>query len=235
MLLTELYLNRIKKLAGLTKTPNVTLIKEATDLYTNSGKRMKFDMNIMKQAIVGGMVVGMVFQSNNSKYKMPIWKMRVVQPVAMGFDKNGELVVRGIHVEGQSEKKAIQTGIRSAEAKNEWRLFKASNIKSMFFTGRLFNKVSLPGYNPNDSAMSNVIASFDPNKAMEYQKQLDAFKNNPEAPIKKPLVLKEPKKPLPKPEVPATEKPKPVNPEDIKRKENIRKLKDKISKLNNLL
>ena len=238
MLLTDSYKSRISELAGVEKTPVINLLKEFEDLYANSGKRVKFDMNIMKQAIEGGLEVGLVFQSNNSKYKMPIWKMRVVQPVAMGFNKGGELVIRGIHVEGQSEKKAIETGVRSAEAKNEWRLFKASNIKSMFFTGRKFTSISLQGYNPNDSAMTSIIAHFEPSKAANYQKQLSTIKKNPTKPVVNPVPLKEPKnKPLPKvtPKPAQQPAPKPQTAADLKRKEDIRKLKDKINKLNKLL
>ena len=203
MLLTESYKLRLKELAGL-ENSNEFLLKEIEDLYANSNKRIKFDVNVMKQAIEGGLEVGLVFQSNNDKYKMPIWKMRIIHPVAMGYDKNNKLVVRGIHIVGQSEKKAIETGQRSAEAKNEWRLFKADNIKSMFLTGNKFDKVSLPGYNPNDSAMSNVIAFFEPGKASDYQNTLAPIKPAPpvwpeQAPIVKSKVASKPvTKPLPK-------------------------------------
>ena len=237
MLLTETYKNRLKELAGIKPVSVITILKEAVDLYANSSKRVKFDMNIMKQAIEGGMEVGMIFQSNNSKYKMPIWKTRIVQPVAMGYDKKGELVIRGIHVEGQSEKKAIETGIRSAQAKNEWRLFKASNIKSMFFTGGLFSNISLPGYNPNDSAMSEVIVSFNPKTAIEHQKQISAVKQTQATSIVKPAV-----KPITRPVVkpvtkPVSDKPVQKAPSNlsIKDKENAKELKNKIDKLNKLL
>lgn len=236
MLLSESYLKRLSELAGLKYIKKVDILKEAEDLYSNSGKRVKFDMNIMKQAIEGGMEIGLVFQSNNKKYKMPVWKMRIVQPVAMGYDKDGQLVIRGIHVEGQSEKKALETGIRSASAKNEWRLFKASNIKSMFFTGRLFETVALPGYNPKDSAMTNVIVSFNPDKAKEYQKQLNVTKDKvmaepavekPVAPTPKPVAKPVAKKATVKPVAP---KPK----VSTKEKQDAKKLQQKIDKLNKL-
>lgn len=222
MLLSESYKNRLKELAGL-KTAKTTPILEAKDLYANSSKRIKFDINVMKEAIEGGMEVGMIFQSDNDKYRMPIWKTRIVQPVAMGYDKKGQLVVRGIHVTGQSEKKAIETGVRSAEAKNEWRLFKVSNIKSMFLTGRLFNKISLPGYNPNDSAMTRVIASFDATSATDNQKRLKTTKQTPvvATPSKKPVV---------------TSKPAPVQkttaaPQKSDSEKNLEKKIDKLNKL----
>jgi len=239
MLLSESYINRLQELAGLKSSNKANILKEAEDLYSNSGKRVKFDTNIMKQAIEGGMEIGMVFQSDNTKYKMPVWKMRIVQPVAMGYDKKGQLVIRGIHVEGQSEKKAIEAarlnkGQRkgSAEAKNEWRLFKASNIKSMFFTGRLFDTVALPGYNPNDSAMTSVIASFNPDKAKEYQKQLNVTKDKAMA---EPVAKKPTTKPAVKPVVKPTTKPVvPKTPVSTKGKEDVAKLQQKIDKLNNL-
>lgn len=231
MLLTESYKKRLQDLAGIKPAEPIIALSEARDLYINSSKRVKFDVNIMKQAIEGGMEVGLVFQSNNEKYKMPIWKMRVIQPVAMGYDKKGNLVVRAIHVTGQSEKKAIETGSRSAEAKNEWRLFKVSNIKSMFLTGRLFTKVSLPGYNPNDSAMTNVIASFNSAKAIAYQKQLNV--SNTQEPEAKPTPApKSIAKPIPT-KKPALIKAKPA-PTISKTKDDANKLQQKIDKLNKL-
>lgn len=225
MLLSETYKSRLRELAGIKAEKPVLLLKEVEDLYANSSKRIKFDMNVMKQAIEGGLQIGMVFQSNNDKYKMPIWKMRIVNPVAMGYDKSGDLVVRGIHVEGQSEKKAIETGIRSAQAKNEWRLFKEKNIKSMFLTGEHFNALSLPGYNPNDSAMSRVIAKFEPAKAMRYQKKLQTIEKQigqqtAPVPAAKPVV----QKPIAKPA-----------PQTSKAKDDANKLKQKIDKLNKLI
>lgn len=242
MFLSESYKARLQELSGIFIPDIMAIIEEAANLYKNSNKRVKFDMNLMKQAIEGGMEIGLIFQSNNEKYKMPIWKTRVVQPVAMGYNKKGDLVVRGIHIEGQSEKKAIETGVRSAQANDEWRLFKVSNIKSMFFTGRLFTSVSLPGYNPNDSAMSEVIISFNPDIAKQYQATLNVNKKAvtqpaPEKePIKKPQVptkpipAKEPVKPeVPNKVVPKTQPKKQSNPEDVK------KLQQKIDKLNKLL
>lgn len=228
MLLSETYKDRLRALAGLDL--NESIIQEANDLYSNSNKRVKFDVNIMKQAIENGMEIGMIFQSNNDKYKMPIWKTRIVQPVAMGYDKKGQLVVRGIHVTGQSEKKAIETGSRSAQATNEWRLFKISNLKSMFLTGRLFTKLSLPGFNPNDSAMSSIISVFNPQKAIENQKKL---KKSNKGPSVEPVV-----EPVQKLATPVTPKPKvvakpTVNPTQNKEKEKT--LKQKIDKLNKFL
>ena len=229
------------------------IIEEAANLYKNSNKRVKFDMNLMTQAIEGGMEIGLIFQSNNEKYKMPIWKTRIVQPVAMGYNKKGDLVIRGIHVEGQSEKKAIETGIRSAQANGEWRLFKASNIKSMFFTGRLFTSISLPGYNPNDSAMGSIIISFNPDVAKKYQEKLAVNKDSiNKAPKTSPEIKPEPNL-APKPEVPnkvipkkapVKSEPSPkVNPKPVTKKspkvnispEDAKAIQQKIDKLNKLL
>lgn len=239
MFLSEGYKNRLVELAGL-KALTDSILEEAEnaieDLYSNSNKRVKFDINLMKQAIEGGLEIGMIFQSNNEKYTMPIWKTRIVQPVAMGYDKKGELVIRGIHIEGQSEKKAIETGVRSAQANNEWRLFKVSNLKSMFFTGRLFTKVSLPGYNPNDSAMSSIIVSFDAALAAKYQNNLNKTK---EKVMQEPVKTQQPIKVKPvknqpmvtKPVAPPTQTNKTTN---SKSKEDIKKLQQKIDKLSKL-
>lgn len=149
------------------------------ELMSNNTDRVKFSKDLMKQAIEQGREIAMNFQSNNSKYKMPIYKTRIIHPVAMGYDKNGNLVVRGLHVAGQSEKEAIKTGIRSAEASaekdgvNAWRLFNTNNIQTMWFTNRFFNE-NIPGYNPSDSAMSSTIATYNPAKAKEYQDRMAA-------------------------------------------------------------
>lgn len=183
MWLSESYKSRILELAGLEDNQYGFVILEAEiDPYSNSSNRVKFDINLMKQAIEQGREVGMVFQSDNVKYKMPTWKQRIIYPFAIGYDKKGQLVFRAVHIEGQSEKKALEFTPRkgSAMASNEWRLFKAANVKSMWFTGRFFQSkpAGVSGdYNPNDSAMKTIIASFDPAKAKAYQ---DSIKQAPE-------------------------------------------------------
>lgn len=224
MLLTESYKNRLKELAGIKPTKIIPLLKEAEDLYANSGKRIKFDINVMTQAIESGQEIGMIFQSDNDKYRMPIWKTRIVQPVTMGYDKKGDLVIRGIHVTGQSEKEAIKTNKRSAEANNEWRLFKVDNLKSFFLTGRLFQDVSLPGYNPNDSAMNRIIAKFNPAEAVERQAQMANIEKTAVSPEVKPIT-----KPVVKPTA------KPMTKPTIQKSQGEKDLEKKINKLNKLI
>jgi len=151
--------------------------EEKSKVMGKSNERVPFSTELMKQAIQQGREVGINFQSNNTKYKMPTVKARIIHPVAMGYDSKGNLVIRGLHVTGQSEKAARETGIRSAEVEaekdgmNAWRLFRSDNLRSMWFTDRFFSD-SIPGYNPNDSAMSSVIASYDPGAAKKYQDNL---------------------------------------------------------------
>lgn len=233
MLLSESYKKRLQELSGIFSPDETIVLSEVEDLYSNSSKRVKFDMNIMTQAIENGLEVGLIFQSNNEKYKMPIWKTRIVQPVAMGYDKKGQLVIRGVHVEGQSEKKAIETGVRSAQAHDEWRLFKASNIKSMFMTGRMFSSINLPGYNPNDSAMTDVIVSFSPEKAKSSQEKINAIKKG------EPVIAKTQAKPAVKQPIaktPVTPKPvvKAIPTKSSKVADDAKKLQNKIDKLNKL-
>ena len=139
--------------------------------YARSNERIPFSKELMQQAIEFGLEVGILFQSKNKKYKMPVSKYRLIMPVAMGIDGEGRLMLRGVHITGQSEKVAIQTGQRSAEAKNVWRLFNTANIKSMFFTGKTYTKVPIGGYTPNDSALVSTIAAF--NGASAKKKQAD--------------------------------------------------------------
>ena len=126
---------------------------------------------MMKQAIEQGREIGLLFKSDNDKYEMPVSKYRVVRPVAMGTSDKGNTVVRGLHVIGQSERKARETGVRSAEAEGEWRLFKAENIKGMWFTDNFFTQ-SPPGYNPNDKQMRSIEVAFNPSTAVRNQTAL---------------------------------------------------------------
>lgn len=152
-----------------------TILLEVSDadkdlMYAKSNERKAFNRNLMKSSIENGLEVGLSFKSNNDDYTMPTTKYRIIWPVAMGTSKKGNLVIRGYHIVGQSERKAIETGIRSAEAENEWRLFNASNIKGMWLTGRSFS--DLPSnYNPQDKSMTSVIASFNKNKAQANRKK----------------------------------------------------------------
>lgn len=165
--ISSIYLHKLKRLAGMVSEAMNTAT--APDPFARSNERVPFNADLMQQAIEQGLVVGLLFQSNNTKYKMPVAKYRNIMPVAMGYDKNGRLVFRGVHIKGQSEKKARQTGVRSAEASNEWRLFYASNVKSMFFTGDFFSQVPIGGFKANDSDISRQIVSFDAGRAKAYQ------------------------------------------------------------------
>lgn len=173
MFLSESYKNRLKQLAGIISEIS---IEDKNAAYNRSNERIPFNINLMKDAIAQGAEVVINFQSNNEKYKMPIAKTRIIWPMTLGKDKNGDMVLRAWHVTGQSEKQALKTGVRSAEAEGEWRLFKISNLKTMWFSERYFDQAP-PGYTKSDSAMSSIIATFDPGKAKQYQAQLAQQRN----------------------------------------------------------
>jgi hypothetical protein len=153
--------------------------EEKSKIMGKSNERVPFNTDLMKQAIEQGREIGINYRSSNDKYEMPVTKSRIIHPVAMGTDKNGNIVIRGLHITGQSEKAARQTGVRSAEVEaekdgmNAWRLFKVDNLRSMWFTGRFFSD-NIPGYNPNDKAMSTKIAVYNPTVAKQHQDQLVA-------------------------------------------------------------
>ena len=175
MLLSEEHKNRLKKLAGIiTEATN----QERLDAFSKSDERVPFNKNLMIQAIQQGREVGILFQSNNEKYKMPVAKYRIIYPVAIGTSTKGNPVIRAFHKMGQSEKVAIATGQRSAEVENTWRLFKISNIKSIWFSGNFF-RGPLEAYNTNgDAGMSNVEVHADFNQIHKYQDELIASINN---------------------------------------------------------
>jgi hypothetical protein len=153
--------------------------EEKTKVMSKSNERMPFNKELMKQAIEQGREVGLLFQTNNDKTRMPVAKYRIIHPVVMGTGKNGKLSIRGLHITGQSEKAARATGSRSAEAEAEkdglgaWRLFRVENIRSMFFTDRFFSD-KIPGYDPNDKVITSRDAVYDPTKAKAYQDSLVA-------------------------------------------------------------
>ena len=181
-MLTEEFKYRIKALAGIKNPLNEISDKVKYALMDKSKQRIPFNLEFIKDAINNGLEIGMGFQSNNQSYKMPMMKYRIVWPVAIGTNKKGKLQIRGYHIAGQSEKKAIDTGVRSAEAQNEWRLFNVSNIKSIWLTGRYFSS-DIPGYNPNDSHLNNILASYNPQKAKAAQQQLKAQPEPAEEPV----------------------------------------------------
>lgn len=243
MVLSEEYKRRLSELSGI-NPDDIQTLEEASvmqDPYAASKSRVKFDMELMKQAIEGGIEIGLVFQSNNEKYKMPIWKTRIVWPFAMGVDKKGNLVIRGVHVDGQSEKKALEKNPRqgSAQAKDEWRLFKVSNIKSMFFTGGYFQgpPTGINGaFNPNDSAMSKIIAVFDKKKAVKYQNNLQKDVPVSNTPVDTQKPGNKQTKPVVKPQVtPKQTAVKPQTNQDLKDKANARKLKDKVNAIDSIV
>lgn len=168
MLLSESYKNRLKKLAGLLNEDLYDFSEEEKNLaFKDFNQRVPFSKDLMTKAIKQGWEVGLLFQSNNKKYKMPVAKTRVIYPVAMGTNANGNLLIRALHKLGQSEsgaKKAQKIGkknFRSAEVKNEWRLFAAKNIKGMWLTGNFFNI--------DDSALSQYKETGDKSFKTEIQ------------------------------------------------------------------
>jgi hypothetical protein len=165
LILKESYKKRIQQLAGIISEADQ---QTKADLLSKSGERVPFNRNMMKQAIQQGREIGLLFKSDNEKYEMPVSKYRVVRPVAMGTSDQGNTVIRGLHVIGQSERKARETGVRSAEAEGEWRLFKAENIKGMWFTDNYFTKAP-PGFNPNDKQIRSIEVVFNPATAIKQQ------------------------------------------------------------------
>lgn len=171
MILSESLIRKFKKLAGLVLE---TSSQEKVDAFSKSDERVPYNKELMIQAIQQGREVGILFQSNNEKYKMPIAKYRIIYPVALGISKKGNPVIRAFHKMGQSEKVAIATGKRSAEVENTWRLLKISNIKSMWITGNFF-RGPLEAYNSNgDKGMVNIEVQADFNKIKTYQDNLIA-------------------------------------------------------------
>jgi hypothetical protein len=195
MLISESYKKRLKKLAGLiTEELYDFTDQEKAVAYKDFDKRVTFSKDLMAKAIREGWEVGIVFQSNNDKYKMPIPKTRVIYPVAMGLSKKGNLVIRAFHKIGQSEsgagraKKQGVKNFRSAEVKDEWRLFKASGIKNMWLTGDFFKLENISGYRElGDNAMTVVEVQAKKKQVSDFQR--DYYSKIKDATDKKPETI----------------------------------------------
>lgn len=169
MLITELYKERLKELAGIVSEAISQSDKETA--FSMSHHRMPYNKDLMIQAIKEGREIGILFKSDNDRYSMPVAKYRIIYPICLGLSKKGNAVIRAWHKLGQSESKAIETGVRSAEVEDEWRLFKVSNIKSMWFTNKFFSAPP-EKYNSNDKGMTHVEVAADFNKIKKFQKDL---------------------------------------------------------------
>ena len=178
-MLSESYIKRMQRLAGINEAWVIgnTTDKEREDAFAKSNERVPYKKDLMIYAIKGGFEVGLLFKTNNAKDKMPISKYRTVLPMALGMHKStGNEVLSAFHEIGQSESKARETGRRSAEAKNEWRLFKTKNILSMWITGKTFDKAPPKFKGSTDSRMSTVEVYFRPEVAKKIQAQQNAEK-----------------------------------------------------------
>lgn len=173
MILSEKYKARLKKLAGILSEEKIQINEpgDTTIDFSKSNERVKYNDEMMIQAIKEGREVGMLYRGDKMKAKSG--KYRLVYPVALGTTMAGNKAVRVIHKIGQSETEAEKTGIRSAEAKNVWRLLKTKNILGMWFTGNYF-QAPISGYNPNDKGLINIVSSADFDEIKRFQEELIA-------------------------------------------------------------
>lgn len=145
------------------------LNEQDSGAFAASNTKVPFDLDLMKQAIKEGREVGILYKGDEEESSSG--KHRLIYPVAIGISKSGNRVVRAVHNIGQSESVAKKKGVRSAEVKNVWRLFKTDNIKGMWMTGNFFNFIH-NSYNPNDKSMTSVELSADLSKIKKFQLNL---------------------------------------------------------------
>jgi hypothetical protein len=172
LFLTESYREKMLKLAG------IEVIKEAinftkqdlTKAYDKSGQRiMGFDIDMIKKAIMEGRAIGISYKSED----MPVTKFRIILPVTIGIYKTKSSVkmkLSAFHLAGQSEKAAQQSGVRSKETANVWRLFDLdrSKFKGMWFTDKFFYEYP-PGYKKGDKRFESIQSEYDTGRAQLYQ------------------------------------------------------------------
>jgi len=167
--LSESYKNRIKTLAGIISEAGSTSEADRQKAFAKTNERVPYKKDLMIYAIKNGLEIGLLFKTKNEKDTMPISKYRTIQPLAIGTNKKGNECIVGFHKIGQSESEARRTGRRSAEAKDEWRLFKTKNILSMWLTGEKFDKAPKGFKGSSDSRMSNIEVYFKPLEAKRLQ------------------------------------------------------------------
>lgn len=110
-------------------------------------KKMKYDRNKMVTAIKNGMVILIGYKGDKDKWLGS--RERIIYPLVLGINRNTKNeLIRGFHLEGFSVS-------QKKETKKVWRLFKASNIKSMMFTGH-FYRLPPKGYKMNDRVMTET-------------------------------------------------------------------------------
>lgn len=194
ILLSEKYRQRLKELAGIISEVDYKFSEEEKkNAFIGFENRVKYNKDMMVKAIKEGWEVGILFWSKNDKYQMRTYKARTICPVALGLSKKGNPVLRAFHKVGQSESAGLRqkaTGAktwRSAEAKDEWRLFKTANISRMWLTGRFFqvnelrdSKTGAGFSSGNDKSMSTVPEiQYNSSEAKKFQDQYNKAAKQP--------------------------------------------------------
>jgi len=114
-------------------------------------QKVNFNQALMVKAIQYGMVILINYAGDKDNWKGG--RERVIYPMVMGINRNTRnLLIRGWHLTGWSVKK-------KRNVNKEWRLFKASNIKSMTFTGDFYRLVP-KGYKINDRVMTEHTIKY---------------------------------------------------------------------------
>ena len=172
--ITESYKNKLRTLAGLdalNEEINFTR-QDLSNAYDKSGQRISgFNKDLIQQAIKEGRAIGVSYKSSD----MPVTKFRVILPVTLGEynTKSGiPTKLSAFHLAGQSEKAAGQSGTRSQETANVWRLFDldTSKFKGMWLTDSFFYEYP-PGYKKGDRRFNSVSAEYDIGVAEAYKIQ----------------------------------------------------------------
>lgn len=127
-------------------------------------RKVNYNNDLMVKAIQYGLVLLINYAGDKDNWKGG--RERVIYPMVIGVNRNtGNVLIRGWHLTGWSVSK-------KRNVKKEWRLFKASNIKSMMFTGD-FYRLAPKGYKMNDRVMTQrTIKSADFNEIRRNQEKL---------------------------------------------------------------
>lgn len=127
-------------------------------------KRIDYDRAKMVQAIQNGMVILILYEGDKDNYNGG--RERVIYPMVVGVNKHTKNeLIRGWHLEGYSVS-------QKKETKKVWRLFKATNILGMMFTGHFF-RLPPKGYKQQDRIMTEkTIARADFNTIRRNQEAL---------------------------------------------------------------
>ena len=122
----------------------------------------KFSQELILKAIEWGMIIQVDYKGE--KDDRMEGHERTIYPMVLGTSKDGNLLLRGYHLNGWSVSKG-------GDVDKEWRMFRCDRILNMTFTGAFF-RLAPDGYNMRDKGMTKIFGAADFEKIRRLQQKL---------------------------------------------------------------